>query len=357
MKEKSILTKENSLVLRGLAIIAIMLHNFLHSKKLGFSRENEMSFSYEKASHFFDLLVGGDVYFYEIFSFLGWIGVPVFIFLTGYGTACGRISNISKIGYARKQWIKLFILMFPAILLFAVGDILLDNQWTTFGKRLLYLTQLVNLGYPWLKCAPGVYWYFSLTFQLYLVYAIWGKYMNGRNLLFWSIATTVGLGLLVVASCPPILSVYRHCFTGWFSVFALGVWMGRHRDVEYGRRHSWLVDLLVFLCSALAVLWMNKWMLTWLFVPLVALVMWISCGLLVMRSGVLTRIFKWIGNLSACIFVCHPIVRAVICRVMLNHVDNMLIIIICYVCVTILVSLLYDKYYKTMLVRCGIMAR
>lgn len=83
MKE-NILSKENSKILRGLAIIAITLHNYLHI--LGFSKENEMAFSMENTNHFFTVLSDGD-FLAEIFSFLGWMGVPVFVFLTGFGVA------------------------------------------------------------------------------------------------------------------------------------------------------------------------------------------------------------------------------------------------------------------------------
>ena len=232
MKYQDILTKDNSLVLRGLAIMTIILHNLLHTSQLGFSKENEMSFSYENVSHFFYLVDSGNINIYELFSFLGWTGVPVFIFLTGYGTAYSNTSNIiCKTEYIKKQWIKLFILMFPAVMLFAVGDII-DAAWITLTKRFLYLTELVNIGYPWLKCSPGVYWYFSLTFQFYLLYALLGKYLTGKNLLLGAILTTIGLGFLEGPDCPSALSVYKHCFTGWFPVFALGVWLGRHPNVN-----------------------------------------------------------------------------------------------------------------------------
>ena len=45
MKDKSLLSRENSNVVRGLAILAIMFHNFLHLDSVGFSKENEMAFS------------------------------------------------------------------------------------------------------------------------------------------------------------------------------------------------------------------------------------------------------------------------------------------------------------------------
>ena len=85
MTGNNILTKENSLILRGLEIVAIMMHNFLHNPKLGFSQENEMSFVKSNVEHFFGVVANGQNEIYEVLSFLGWTGVTVFIFLTGYG--------------------------------------------------------------------------------------------------------------------------------------------------------------------------------------------------------------------------------------------------------------------------------
>ncbi len=88
MNHKDILSKESSLVLRGLAILCIMFHNFLHLEIFGFCKENEMSFIEERAEAFFNAF-SDDVIMsvFQIVSFLGWIGVPVFVFLTGYGLA------------------------------------------------------------------------------------------------------------------------------------------------------------------------------------------------------------------------------------------------------------------------------
>ena len=96
MIEENLLSRNNSLMLRGVAILFIMLHNFLHFAQFGFTSENEGSFSSEKAVGFFDAIMGGSNVFGEFLSHLGWIGVPVFVFLTGYGIALASPINYSK---------------------------------------------------------------------------------------------------------------------------------------------------------------------------------------------------------------------------------------------------------------------
>lgn len=345
----NILNKENSLILRGMAIIAIMLHNFLHNQNLGFSAENEMSFSEDRATHFFNLITLGQCNGYEIFSFLGWTGVAVFIFLTGYGTFRNTPSNSwnESCQYIKRQYIKLLILLLPAVVIFALGDLIQNQLFPNIFKRTIYLTMMANFAYPWVKCPPGVYWYFGLTFQFYVLYAFFGKYVNKTNLLLLSILTLAGLAVLCLADVPKVLSVYRHCFTGWFVVFAIGVWLSRGGDSALATKQFSILFLgLSLVLSSFLVLVMNRWMITWLFVPIVALMMFGSAGMIVLKSDVLSRLFKYVGRLSAAIFVCHPIIRFVINRYFLPHTDNMLIIVCIYVVSTFFFAVLYDMLYK-----------
>ena len=226
MKEYNILSKENSAIMRGVAILFIMLHNFLHYGSFGFSKENEMSFSAEKQEVFLNAISAPDAnIFGEFFSFIGWIGVPVFIFLTGYGLAkkypIGCPFDRRK--YLRHNYLKLFCLMFPAILFFLCMDIK-NGMWESFFKHIFSLSMLHGLYYPQLKISPGVYWYFSLAFQFYIFYLIFRKYLTSTVLLLLSTLSLIILYWLCISDFEDVLSIYRHCITGWFPVFALGLY-------------------------------------------------------------------------------------------------------------------------------------
>ena len=63
--------------------------------------------------------------FGELFSFLGWIGVPVFVFLTGYGLASKYPckADIDAYKYLKFNYLKLFLLLLLGILPFMMLDI------------------------------------------------------------------------------------------------------------------------------------------------------------------------------------------------------------------------------------------
>ena len=113
--------------------------------------------------------------------------------------------------------------------------------------------------------------------------------------------------------------------------------------MQVATSHSAAIDIVVFLVTGALVVAMNKWMLTWLFVPVVALVMFIAVGLLVLRTPVMNNLCIWIGKLSAYIFVCHPIARFIINKYLLLRLDHMIVVMLIYVIMTFLISMIYEQ--------------
>lgn len=313
-KKGNILSKENSLLLRGLAILSIMFHNYLHMKRFGFCVENEGSFVQEKADAFFQVLAhpmgkGGIVF--HSGSFLGWLGVSVFVFLTGYGLALKYPPSvrIDKYNFLKNSYLKLFFLLFPALLFFTGLDVL-HGSWDHIAKRLIELSMMSNLYYSQLRVDPGVYWYFSLTFQFYILYCLGRKWFKPWLLLVLSVLSMAALYWLSVGKMPGLLRNFRACCTGWFPLFALGIWFARDERpgkwlAEMGRGHAFV---LLLLFSALVVA-MNARLVPWLAVPIAGLFAFFALAKLFVGIPPFDGMLKWIGGISAGIFVCHPIMR------------------------------------------------
>ena len=74
-----------SKALRGIAILGIILHNYCHF--LGFAvKENEYTFTASKPRQLLErMLTLDDNLFIHVMSFFGHYGVPVFLFISGFG--------------------------------------------------------------------------------------------------------------------------------------------------------------------------------------------------------------------------------------------------------------------------------
>ena len=79
------LDKKDTAILKGLAITAIVFHNFFHV--LGPVRENEFSFDPTRFWVFLQNVVRPETTIQSLLSFFGHFGVQIFIFLSAYGLA------------------------------------------------------------------------------------------------------------------------------------------------------------------------------------------------------------------------------------------------------------------------------
>ena len=258
--------------------------------------------------------------------------------------------RIKAANYIKRSYLKLLALMLPALLFFAGVDVIKGCLWPDLLKRFSYLTMLANFAYPFVRCSPGVYWYFGLTFQFYLLWALLGRHLNWKNLLIWSVILLAGLYGFSAFGTPVSLSIFRHCFTGWFPVFAIGVWLGlsKRGDNVVPTKSIWM-ELLLFVALFALIILFGKWMFSWLFIPIIALGWFIVLGLMLLRTCYISVIFRWVGKYSACIFVSHPIARLIINNALQPRLSNLLALVLMYIALTIGIALLYDKLYKWLL--------
>lgn len=351
---KSLLSKENSLVLRGVAILFIMYHNLLHVDNWGFCTENEMSFVQEKADAFKNVIcTWNSSVVFEYVSFLGWIGVPVFVFLTGYGLAAKYPHHAIKTRVILgNSYLKLIFLLLPAVLFFFIFDIK-NEAWEDIIKRIIYFSMLTNFDYPNLRVNPGVYWYFSLTFQYYVIFLCFRKYLRPINLLIMSVVSLFLLYILTQADMPRALSIYRHCFPGWFPLFAIGVWFADNlRVVKWIERLSLFFVFVLFVVLSVLVILMNNNVILWVLVPIVSLFKFILLGKMLISVRYVNEMFRWIGSCSAFIFVVHPIARQLVYVNSFHIVENgVYVTIACYTLLTFVIAYFYKKSYDFLFVK------
>lgn len=302
-------------IMRGLAIVFIMLHNYLHLVP-DVLRENQFQFNDFLPKVFFDkLFKWSPGIINDYFSFLGWYGIAVFVFLTGYGLVrkyerSPASERFSRGAFVYNNWLKLLNLMLPGVIILLLAG--LAGLWLIPGeympdilKTLSLLSFLNDPLLPWLGVTPGVYWYFGLTLELYIVYALAVK--GRRPWLLWAL---VVLTVLLQAYCLKcvdslIYGIYwvRHNFTGWLLVFAFGVAYAR-RD-SAGRGVVAVVVALSFLLFFPCLLDPLSCLLT----PLCAVVVAMCVAVVSSHIRGWAGFWAWTGRLSPYLFAAHPLVR------------------------------------------------
>lgn len=313
-----ILDKNSTTIMKGYGILFIALHNFFHLGSItGYVHENEFTFNLQRTWDYFNVLQSFDISdFGQFFSFLGWIGMPVFLFISGYGLVKKYEKNIlfNPGRYLFYSWKKLVLLLLPAALFFIFLSIVVGDWKNVISKTLLQFTLLNNFAIPKIEFNPGVYWYFSLTFEFYLLFLLIRRW-NVKQLLALLCGMLV-LQVIALFFCGGPTSEFwiwiKHNFIGWGQIFLMGMIVAKTDLTNHMPSNKLLLWLLAIMSLCLLpVLQLNVWM--WLlFVPIIALLFFIFLSGAIDNTCFLKKIGLWLGDYSSFIFVAHPVARSIV---------------------------------------------
>lgn len=308
------LSRRETAALKGWAILGIMLHNYCHW--LSFTiKENEYTFQYKWVYYLHEHLMRLDSHLLlDLLSFFGHYGVPVFVFLSGYGlvkkygTDGGQMPSVWR--FSRYNVLKLWKLMLPALLIFMWVDTCFVAGRFRFSLSGLVgqLLFVINLfPHPGKHIQPGPFWYFGLTLQLYLLYRLVLWRAGKAGLVLTALVSLAVQAVLLFAGgrwATDVLEYVRYNFVGALLPFCMGIGVARFGVPLPCRRRVCAGGCLLM---AALVVWGGSGRYGWLLVPAFCVGATV-CGLRCLPSVVL-RPLEWVGGISAAVFVIHPVWR------------------------------------------------
>ena len=127
------MTKTECSVIRAYAILSIFLHNYIHWLP-NTPQENEFEFDVNRHWSFINSIISGSDIFINLFSYLGHLGVPVFVFLSGYGLAqkYDKQATIGIKSFIAKHFTKLFKPLLGGMLIYIIVMYIRAGEWPTF---------------------------------------------------------------------------------------------------------------------------------------------------------------------------------------------------------------------------------
>ena len=297
----------NSQVLRGLAILSIILHNYTHWM-YGAIFENEFTYQEWHVSKLLDYLSHPDGRLpLQLFSFFGHYGVVIFVFLSAYGLEkkYGRTTKeVRPLPFIWTHYLKLLsmcIVGYIGYLLLMIRLVGLPENGFLEASYLLSMTSnlyTTQLG----PHIPGPYWYFGLMLQLYIVYRLF-LFRRSWNVVAVAIIISC-IAQAVVSPDGASMEWLRNNFIGSLLPFGLGLLYARYEeDLQLNK----MVYALTALASIALIFATSLSFISWITTPLFVCTLSISCSQLL--PEVINKPLAWIGGISAAIFVSHPIVR------------------------------------------------
>ena len=338
--------------MRGIAILAIMLHNYCHF--IGkIVKENEYMYHEVNNDRLWYVLTNPDELLpVHLLSYFGHYGVPVFLFLSGFGLvkkyetspdpskggeglrtegARQALLPFGEVGrrFILYHYLKLLRMLIVGFVLFLVVDAVTPGRFAFHWDNVLaqWLMYINVLPEPDKIIWPGIYWFFGLMMELYIVY---------RLLLYrrqaWLVVGLIVVCWLLQVFCDPdgeTLNRLRYNCIGGMLPFGLGVLFGGMEVRGYGGTrillpriipskvisrprtpappHLRIIFLLLALASIPLVIAMSFSFHSWLWIPVVIIIGTIA--MVKAMPDAILKVFVFIGTYSAAMFVAHPVAR------------------------------------------------
>ena len=341
--------------MKGIAILGIMLHNYCHWLK-DIIRENEYTWQQWKCDKLLAVLQQPDEFLpMHLVSFFGHYGVPVFLFLSGFGLVMKYEKLQAKVSvwrFCRYNYLKLFRIFIVGFVFFTMLDAFTPGMHRYEASEVLAMLGMYAnfFEHPSEVVWPGPYWYFSVTLQLYILYRL--VFYQWRH---WGVVVVlIVICWLWQLSCHDdmeTLERLRYNLVGGMLPFGMGVLLARfepllmkHVKVTSGWRlmmgYLLMLILMVVFIFFFSVMSFDKW----LWIPALIVVGTIALVKLIPRQ--VMPYVLWLGSISAAIFVAHPLVRKIFVRPYLH--DDMYAGLLLYIVATLVVSWLVKKLIDLM---------
>ena len=304
------LDRDDTAVLKALAMLLIVAHNFFHLVPPS-PVENEFAFGSAKGiwqAIAICVQFPGEI-FHVLLAFFGHYGVVIFIFLSGYGLTRKLVVENpltrewhSAWNIVERQVMKMVcLIMVGALLVFVWRFVTMGAEFSLtyeVNELLKLLTFTNNLRPDSLWGFVSVWWFFALIVQLYLLFPlmVWGLRHNPT---FTTVLTLAGLGAAQVWG-PVFHGVTLYATSLSHAViFLTGIWLGQGKRLPGNiLPWAWCVLLLSQFVSIL-------FPVSFLALLFCTLDLWQRYG----RRLFGKRCLVWFGGMSSFVFLVHGWLR------------------------------------------------
>lgn len=344
--EDSLLSRAECNIMRGFAILFIIVDNMTHWF-WGVFKDNEYEYKWSSVEGFLNNLMHPDTTLpFNFISFYCPYGVLLFIFLSGYCLTLkyekGNGRGTSSRTFIANHYSKLFVMQLKGLALFLTVFFLFYPDKVVNNSIILQFLLVGNLNPHWLT-VPGPYWFFGMIMEMYVIYRL--LIYNRKD---WvAIALTV-FSIVVMAFFEPegdMLKYLRvNCFMAMMP-FCLGVLAARHLNARSFSLNKAGICVGWFLL-AFVLLTASKFnFYSWLIMPIFVLVTAVALVKLFTRVKLFDTVFSWLGAMSGVLFVIHPTVREILFARMNFH-DRHYGLLLVYLLITFGLSLILKPAFS-----------
>jgi peptidoglycan/LPS O-acetylase OafA/YrhL len=344
------INKYDTVLYKGIAILMIISHNFLHLFPK--PRENEFTFSKETFYSFLHLLITEPENIIRVSSsFLGHFGVQIFIFLSAYGLTKQYLNKEpSYFSFIKKRILKIYPSFILAILFWTIitGYFFYDNILAPFeifkynlNNIILKLSLLSNF-FPGRSITPiGPWWFIPFIFQFYFVFPFIFKTVkrSNKSLLFISL-----ISLLLLLFTDGHIGRLNLYFTiiGHLPEFCIGIYMAKNDNQNFNIPSTAIyASLFIFI---LGNIYKPLWYISHLSFLIILLFIFQHITKWIKHNNISTIIFSFIGKISLQIFLVNGFLREPLITIAIQKDDWFVTLYLCFIFIIITTFAAYILY-------------
>lgn len=303
------LSPQDSILIKGVSILFIVFHNFLHIIS-PLPKENEFRFKSLYANELISQLISNPADSFRIlFSYFGHYPVHIFFFLTGYAFMVKYSKTAPRfLPFQRSRWRALF----PAIIACGIGYVIFNGYRYGFLKILisdgpaliLQGTGISNFTPDNIFHPVGPWWFISVILQVYLVLPLLLKWTHryGSRAIVAIILFSYFCQYAIRNLTDHLfnLNLY-HTFIGHLDVIGFGMLLAYIGTITVPRIVIILAFPLFLFASLYEPLWKYSDLLHIIFaVPLIRAIP---------LGSIIGKFFLFLGAISLYIFLCNGYLR------------------------------------------------
>lgn len=209
-------SKRDTNIIKGFAILCIVLHNYFHWLWPS-PGENEFDFASGRIHTLFQMLgAKSGEWVNLLFSYFGHYGVQLFVLISGFGLTVSMMHKPRTWeSFVMVRLKKLYPLLLVGILACFLGKIVMEGkpfsayEWTEIGYKLLFIHTL----FPYSGLSVnGPWWFFALILQLYLLFPLLFRWIRKGG---WKTFACV------CVLCYGLIFLFRYVLTDCFGEFIM----------------------------------------------------------------------------------------------------------------------------------------
>jgi len=310
MNSGSYFTKNDTAIIKGFAIMLIVLHNYLHWQD-GFGIENESDFLQQNVYTFLHYLypLRWTETMSAIFAFFGHYGVQLFIFISAYGLTI-QMMNASSFNYRNyllKRLKKLYFLLLFGIIIYQIiftihfGE--LYSLKKTAVKIVLLGTSVSGFSDTYVyKMISGPFWFFGLMVQLYIAFPVLYKIVKKFNIYSIYAATFILISLLYYVDIHTEFNLFGNIFGHLPEIF-LGIFFALNKKTKPSFL-LFVISIFVYVLSQF-----YGFVFPFGFIAITLIFLFLIETLKPYLNSFWTNILLYIGKISMILFVVNGVFR------------------------------------------------